>query len=86
VNPPDLTQAFQLGQVTPNRGRRDLELAGQLLDTNHMIHPQDLSEPLDAFRGEFSRLTEFHFATLNAVLVMLIPFAEFTLSPFVSLS
>jgi hypothetical protein len=61
-----------LGQVAPNCGRRDLELAGQLLDTNHMVHPQDLSEPLDAFRGEFSRFTRFHFATMNAVLVMLI--------------
>jgi hypothetical protein len=38
-----------------------------------MVHPQDLSEPLDAFRGELSRLTGFHFATMNAVLVLLIP-------------
>jgi hypothetical protein len=38
-----------------------------------MVHPQDLAEALDAFRGEFSWLTGFHFATTNAVLVMLIP-------------
>jgi hypothetical protein len=38
-----------------------------------MVHPQDLAEPLDAFRGEFSWLTGFHFTTTNAVLVMLIP-------------
>jgi hypothetical protein len=73
VNPPDLTQALQLGQVTANCGRRDLELAGQFLDTHHMVHPQDLSEPLDASGGEFSWLTGFHFATTNADLVMLIP-------------
>jgi hypothetical protein len=38
-----------------------------------MVHPQDLAEPLDAFRGEFSWLAGFHFVTTNAVLVMLIP-------------
>jgi hypothetical protein len=73
VNPPDLAQALQLGQVTANCSRRDLELAGQLLDANHMVYPQDLAEPLEAFRGEFSWLTGFHFATTNAVLVMLTP-------------
>jgi hypothetical protein len=38
-----------------------------------MVHPQDLAEPLDAFRGEFSWLTGFHFVPADAVLVMLIP-------------
>jgi hypothetical protein len=73
VNAPDLTQALQLGQVTANCGRRDHELAGQLLDTNHMVHPQDLSESFDSFRGEFSWLAGLQFVTVNAVLVMLIP-------------
>ena len=71
-----LFRSLQLGQVTANCGRRDLELAGQLLDTNYMIHPQDLSEPLDAFRGEFSWLAGFQFVTVNAVLVMLSPFSR----------
>jgi hypothetical protein len=73
VNAPDLTQALQLGQVAANCGRRDHELAGQLLDTNHVVYAEDLSEPLDSFRGEFSWLTGFQFVTVNAVLVMLIP-------------
>jgi len=45
-----------------------------------MIHPQDLSEPLDAFRGEFSWLAGFQFVTVNAVLVMLSPFCGRSIS------
>jgi hypothetical protein len=62
-----------LSQVTAHCGRRDLELAGQLLDTNHMVYPQDLAEPLETFWGEFSWLTGFHFVYVVAVDVMLIP-------------
>jgi hypothetical protein len=73
VNAPDLTQALQLGQVTANRGRRDHELAGQLLDTHYVVYAQDFSQPFEAFRGEFSRLTGFQFVTVTMLLVMLHP-------------
>jgi hypothetical protein len=36
-----------------------------------MVHPQDLAEPLEAFRGEFSLLARFHFVTVKGAFVML---------------
>jgi hypothetical protein len=55
-------------------------LAGQILDTYYVVHPQGLSQPLEAFRGEFSWLAGFQSVTVNAFLVVLSPLCGETLS------
>jgi hypothetical protein len=45
-----------------------------------VVYAQDFSQPFEAFRGEFSWLTGFHFATTNAVLALLIPLCARSIS------